>query len=223
MTTVIVHGAGSNGAAAARLLGAGTGAVLVEDRSGEIECVIDVLRSTLAELDDCTRIIGVSLGAHAVARWASAERIPVPPLVCVLPAWTGNPGPTAEITAASARAVSEVGITTLLERLATEERHPDVVGLLECAWADYSDAELALCLERASTGRAPTTEELAAIPGHVTVIGWCGDAFHPDDVARTWARHLRRSTIAIAARPEIRLMRAALATCAVARPAPRVR
>ena len=197
--------------------------MLIEDRSGDIECVIDLLRSTLEERDDCTEVVGVSLGAHALARWASTARPPLPGLVCVLPAWTGDAGGTAQITAASARAVDEVGIPALLERLSSEERYPDVVGLLESAWAEYGDAELNRCLVRASTGRAPTAEELAEIPGAVTIVGWSGDAFHPEGVAREWSRHLRQSTIAIAARPEIRLMRQALATCGVFRPAPRAR
>lgn len=220
MTTVIVHGAGSTGAAAARLLGARTDAVLLEDRSGEIEGVIDLLHSTLSQRDDCTEVVGISLGAHAVARWASSAPPPLPRLVCVLPAWTGNPGTTAEFTAASAIDIAEVGAAALLRRLASEQRYPDIVDLLDSAWSDYSDTQLALCLQRASRGCAPTAEELASIPGDVTVVGWSGDAFHPDGIAREWARHLRRSTIAIAARPEIRLMRQALATCRVVRPAP---
>jgi hypothetical protein len=223
VTTVIVHGAGSTGAAAARLVGARADAVLVEDRSGDIERVIDLLRTTLEERDDCTEVVGVSLGAHALARWASTATPPLPRLICVLPAWTGDPGHTADATAASARSVGDVGITALLERLFAENQYSDVVGLLDSAWAAYTDAELTRCLERASTSRAPTAEELGAIRSHVTVVGWSGDVFHPDRVTREWARNLRRSNVAVAARPEIRLVQQALATCGALRPAPPTR
>jgi hypothetical protein len=43
-------------------------------------------------------------------------------------------------------------------------------------------------------------------------VGWHGDALHPAAVANEWAQHLRWPTIAMAARPEIRLIRQALAT-----------
>lgn len=213
MTTVVVHGAGSTGTAAARLLGAGPEALLLEDRSGDVEAIIDLIGATMRDRSDITALVGISLGAHAVARWASVEQSALPALTCVLPAWTGEAGASAEATAAAARRVADEGIDPLLQRLRHDALYPDVVELLDLAWSDYADAPLAEALERASTGRGPTPEELAAIPAPVAVIGWSGDAFHPEDVARIWARHLRRPTIAIAARPEIRLLRQALATC----------
>ena len=213
MTTVIVHGAGSTGGAAAALLGAGDDAVLIEDRSGDIDAVIASVEATLAGQPDCTSLVGVSLGAHAVARWASTARRPLPPLVCVLPAWTGPPGPTAGATATAARQIAADGATAVLDRLTAEGRYPDVVRLLRVAWRDYSNDALSAGLARASTGRGPTQAELASIPVPVAVVGWRGDALHPAAVALEWARHLRWPTIAMAARPEIRLIRKALRTC----------
>ena len=212
MTTVLVHGAGSTGGAAAALLGAGADAVLIEDRSGDVDAVIASVEATLANHPGCTSLVGVSLGAHAVARWASTTHRPLPRIVCVLPAWTGPPGPTAGATAIAAQQIAADGAAAVLNRLTAEGRYPDVVQLLRVAWRDYSDDALSAVLTRASTGRGPTPAELASIPVPVAVVGWRGDALHPAAVAHEWARHLRWPTIALAARPEIRLIRQALAT-----------
>jgi len=212
VTTVIVHGAGSTGGAAATLLGAGADAVLIEDRSGDVDAVIASLEATLAGHPDCSVLVGISLGAHAVARWASTSRRPLPRLVCVLPAWTGPPGATAGATALAAQQIAADGATAVLDRLTAEGRYPDVVQLLRVAWRDYSDDALSAGLTRASTGRGPTPAELASISVPVAIVGWRGDALHPAAVTHEWARYLRWPTIALAARPEIRLIRQALAT-----------
>jgi pimeloyl-ACP methyl ester carboxylesterase len=193
-------------------LGAGADAVLIEDRSGDIDAVIASIDATLAGQPDCTSLVGISLGAHAVARWASMARRPPTRLVCVLPAWTGPPGPTAGATAIAARQIAVDGATAVLDRLTAEGRYPDVVQLLRVAWRDYADDALSASLSRASTGRGPTPAELASIPVPVALVGWRGDALHPAAVTNEWARHLRWPTIAMAARPEIRLIRQALAT-----------
>lgn len=217
VTTVVVHGAGSTGAAAvallgSSLLGADEDTVLIEDRTGDVEQVIAALDDTMARQPHCTSIVGVSLGAHAVARWASGAGGSVPTLVCVLPAWIGEPSQSAQVTAAAGRGIAAAGIDASLQALAHEGSHPDIVDLLRISWPVYSDESLAASLARASRGRGPTESELAAIRGPVAVVGWGQDAFHPDAVAREWARHLPRSVIALAARPEIRLLQRALAT-----------
>ena len=212
VTTVVVHGAGSTGAAAGALLGLGTDAVFVEDRSGDVEQVMTALDDTIARQPGCTHLVGISLGAHAVARWASSATTPVPRLVLVLPAWIGAPADTAQATAAAGRNVAAAGITTILTQLAHDGERPDVVQLLQLSWPEYSDDELSRCLARASSGRGPTPAELAAIAAPVSLVGWQGDAFHPESAIHAWARHLRRPAVVMAARPEIRLLRQALAT-----------
>ena len=212
VTTVVVHGAGSTGAAAGALLGLGSDADYVEDRSGDVEQVMASLDDTIARQPGCTHLVGISLGAHAVARWASSATKPVPRLVLVLPAWLGAPAATAQATAAAGRSVAVDGITAILEQLAHEGSHPDVVRLLQLSWPEYSDDELSRCLARASSGSGPTPADLAAIAAPMTVVGWRGDAFHPESAVHAWARHLRRPAVVMAARPEIRLLRQALAT-----------
>lgn len=212
VTTLLVHGAGSTGAAAAELLGLGSDIVLVEDRSGDVDQVILQLEAAWASNPDCTALIGVSLGAHAVARWAASTSHPLPRIACVLPAWTGSPTSAADATAGAARDVAQEGSAAILGRLQRESPHSDVVRLLQLAWPSYSDDQLAHSLTRASRGRGPYPEELAAISAPVAVISWRGDAFHPDDVAHEWARHLRRPTLALAARPDVHLLQRALST-----------
>ena len=218
VTTVIVHGAGSTGAAAASLVGARPEAVLLEDRTGDVQRVAESIEATLASREDCTSLVGVSLGAHAVALWASRTRLPLPHLACVLPAWMGQPAAAAAATAASARAIAVDGATGLLTRLAAQAAHDDVIDLLRLAWSDYDDATLVKCLLRASEGRGPSANDLASIPAPVTVVGWRGDDLHPASLALEWASHLQRPIIVMAARPEIRLLQRALATAPGMRP-----
>ena len=212
VTTLLVHGAGSTGAAAAELLGLGSDTVLVEDRTGDVEQVIAALETALARHADCTALVGVSLGAHAVARWAGAHPYPLPRIALVLPAWTGDPSAAADATARAGRDVARDGSAAILASLERESPHSDVVRLLQLAWPAYSTEDLARSLTCASQGRGPHPWELAAISVPVAVIGWRGDAFHPDAVAHQWARHLRHSTLALAARPETRLLQRALST-----------
>jgi len=217
VTTVIVHGAGSTGAAARALLGALPATVCVEDRSGEIEHIVDRLHETLLAHPDCTEVVGISLGAHAVARWAATRTRALPRIRLVLPAWLGPPGTASTATLLAAHSIASEGIVATLLRLRSDGAHPDIAALLDRAWIEYADDELARCLHAASTGMGPTAEQLAAIRGPVSVLGWMGDAFHPASVAWDWASHLRWPTIALGARPEIRLLRQALATTRGAR------
>lgn len=212
VTTLVVHGAGSTGQAAAVLVAAAPEAWLLEDRSGDIEILIARIEEYVTSHRDCTTLVGVSLGAHAVARWASGTALPVPRLVCVLPAWTDAPALTASATAASAREIAERGIPDALRTLFEHGTHDDIVELLRLSWADYESGELAECLLRASASRGPTRDELSAITAHVCVIGWLDDDLHPASVAHEWVRHLRHGTIAMAMRPQINLIRQALRT-----------
>lgn len=217
VTAVIVHGAGSTGAAARVLLGAPRSSVCVEDRTGDIERVIAALDDALLAHPNCTALVGVSLGAHAVARWAATTSRAIPRICLVLPAWMGAPGASSTATMGAAQAIAAEGIPTTLRRLREDGAHPDVVDLLALAWGEYSDDELARCLLAASTGRGPTSDELARLVRPVAVVGWSKDAFHPESVARDWSSHLPLPSLAVGARPEIRLLRQALASTGAVR------
>lgn len=214
VTVIVIHGAGSSGRAAEALLGPRADMEYVEDRTGSVEHVAEAVDAAFARASACAAIVGISLGAHALARWAShqAPQSALPRLVFVLPAWTGQPGRAAAVTAAASDEVQRLGSADLLARLAADSRHPDVVELLGIAWSDYSDEALIECLRTASEGHGPTDTELSAIDAPSVIVGWHGDDFHPAQVTRQWSQHLRHSTVAMAARPEVRLLRAALAT-----------
>lgn len=200
---IVCHGAGSS-AAAARLLvppdSLGAQEVAYpEDRTGDVEEVMRVLDAWDRGLDEGTErvVAGISLGAHAAARWAArrprgrGERLT---LVLALPAWTGPPGPAADATRASARQVRQLGIAGVLDSLAASdqgERAP-ILDLLALAWSSYDEDELARALERAAVGWGPTAADLRSLACPASVATWEADPFHPRDVGRAWAQALPR-------------------------------
>lgn len=214
---VIAHGAGSSGRAARRLLGLeGTPSVVtVEDRSGDVDRVAGLIDDTVGRIVDCTTVIGVSLGAHALIRWAAAGPRGVD-LVCVLPAWTGDPGSASVPTAIAATQISSRGMDEVLRR--STDHSPDIAALLALAWADYTPDRLAECLTAASVSPGPTPAHLMAVSDPVSIVGWYGDDFHPVQTAVSWSRLLPQARIAMAARPQTALLRRALGS--VQRPTP---
>ena len=224
MTTVIVHGAGSTTTTACALLGIAPSpdVVPIEDRSGDVDSVVDLIDSSVGKDPSDLVLVGVSLGAHAIARWAAERartgRPPVQALICVLPAWVGAPSNAAAATAASARAIAAHGITRTLRDVETRQGTSDVLSLLHLAWADYSDEGLAAALHTASQGKAPDLDDLTVIREPLAVVGWHADPLHPADIARVWAKAAPRATCAMAARPDTRLLRAALRTARGADP-----
>lgn len=220
MTVVLAHGAGSSGSAARTLLGLESrhDVVAVEDRTGSVAAVCDLIDTAARAAGHVSQVIGVSLGAHAAIRWATGRR-DAPRLVCVLPAWTGSPLGESAPTAAAARQIGEHGIAHVLASLRASAPYDGIVDLLSIAWAQYADDELRACLATAARGSGPTRDELAGVTAGSSVVGWYGDAFHPDATARQWARCLPVSRIAMAATPRIHLLRHALATSILPAPA----
>lgn len=209
VTMVIAHGAGSTGRAARRLLGLedAQGVVTVEDRSGDVDRVADLIDDTVGGIVDCTTVIGVSLGAHALMRWAAAAPRGVD-LVCVLPAWTDVPGRASEPTAIAANQIATTGMDEVLRR--ATDHSPDIAALLALAWADYTTERLAACLATASVSPGPTPEQLTTVSDPVSIVGWYGDDFHPVETALSWSRLLPHARLAMAARPQAALLRRAL-------------
>jgi hypothetical protein len=207
VTIVVLHGAGSTGLAARRLLGLTDqrDVITVEDRTGDVGDIVHRLESAVTSIEHCTEIIGVSLGAHALITWASG-RVDCPPLTCVLPAWTGAPSSGAAATARAAADIARSGIHGVVASLPADPSLSDVAALVRVAWADYSDDELQSCLTTASRGHGPSERQLGSVAGGVRVLGWYGDAFHPPAVAVTWSRLIPHARIAMAARPSIRLL-----------------
>lgn len=212
VSTVVVHGAGSTGAAARRLLGLlSPDVIALEDRTGDVEAICAHLDRAASAASPCTHVIGVSLGAHAAVRWAARQSEP-PAITCVLPAWTDDSGAhnAAYLTAASAQQIRRLGIDGVVRELTTRSPAPDIAALVSLAWSEYAVDELITCLETAARQRGPTPQELRSLRGPVSIVGWHHDDVHPAEVARTWSRLVPRARLAMAARPNVALLRQAL-------------
>lgn len=213
MTILLVHGAGSSADAARALLGpllGGLACVALEDRTGDLEAVADGLDRLARRSEDVTHIVGVSLGAHAVAHWASRSPTDGVRLVMMLPAWTGAPDAAAGLTRLAAADVRARGIVGSLTRIREASDAVDVTALLEIAWSEYADAELVAALETAAVTSAPDADALVRLAAGSIVIGWEGDPLHPAGTARHWGRLIPRARVAVAARPSVGLLRAAI-------------
>ena len=213
MPIVLAHGAGSTGRAARHLLGMDErhDVIALEDRTGDVERMVDAIEQAVRTHPDCVEVIGISLGAHAAARWASGRDLAVR-LTFVLPAWTGAPTSAAQATASSASEIGDRGIAETLARLEEQSPGDDIVSLLSMAWSSYSDGQLQTCLEQASRGRAPTMSELRRIQAPVRVVGWYGDMFHPHATALEWTHHIRRARVAMGVRPRVAILQQTLAS-----------
>lgn len=216
MTTLVLHGAGSTGDAARRLLGLGKreDVIALENRSGDIDDYRAQLDTAVRDTATPSEIIGVSLGAHAVVRWAAgADPVTGWPgirLTLVLPAWTGSTGNGGWATRLAAEQVFAIGADAALAAMRATDEAPDLVDLIEMAWAVYSEDELRTCLRTAGLGSGPSADELGAVPNPVRIIGWYADAFHPADVAIDWSRCIPHARLGMAARPSVDLLQAAL-------------
>jgi hypothetical protein len=104
---LLAHGAGSSPDVVLRLLAGAlpVGAVpLAIDARGPVDDLVGRLHAAALG----RRVVlaaGISLGAHAVARWALAGGA-AQELLLVMPAWTGVPGAVAALTTVSAEAVA---------------------------------------------------------------------------------------------------------------------
>jgi pimeloyl-ACP methyl ester carboxylesterase len=195
---VLAHGCGSTGDFVARALGgplreAGWSIETVEDRTGRIdavaEAVADAVRTSGAEL-----VAGVSLGAHAVARWAAhdpAVSARLEGLLLLLPAWTGPPGPVAALSLDAAGRVERLGVPAALRTMDDGSWVSEELGR---AWPAYGK-DLVPALRATALSPGPTLEELSRIRVPVGVVSLVGDPFHPVEVAREWATALPHAAV----------------------------
>ena len=139
---------------------------------------------------------GISLGAHAVALWASRAQSQQP-LVLALPAWTGPPNHVAAMTTQTADQLQEKGIAAYLDDLsgATTANHVWILDALQRSWGTADAQRLIRQLRTAGQSMAPTHGDLARVVQPTLVIGLTDDPMHPLDVARAWAQSLPRSEL----------------------------
>lgn len=205
---VLAHGAGSDAdflrrAFPAAALGVDE-VVALEDRTGDPVTVAGALEDAVRGVEethpDAEVVVGgVSLGAHAAARWCAGRdgRLPAA-LVLALPAWTGVPGPVGAATCAAARHVAERGIAAALADLAADPALAGdwVLAELARAWPGYGDDVLPVALERAGHSEGPGLERLRLLRVPAAVVALADDPLHPTSVAEEWVGVLPHAALA---------------------------
>ena len=213
VTILLAHGAGSSGAAARALLGStldGHRVITVEDRSGDVEDVAARIAAASRTTPQVTHVIGISLGAHAVARWAVAQPHRECLSVCILPAWTGPPDSTAALTSMAAREIKTLGIPDTLRRIREASPAMDITRVLQMGWDSYTSDSLATAMQAASASRSIDALDLVHLQGPMSVVGWLGDPLHPAATALRWSAAAPRTRLAMAAYPNVKLLQQAV-------------
>ena len=200
----MLHGAGSDGAFitaafAAPLARAGYRLIALEDRTGDPELMAARLRTLLTRRTDIAIVGGVSVGAHAAARWAAHDDRSgrLDGLLFVMPAWTGSDRVTATMTRAAAATLEQTGVHNELVRLRQDKElaRDWVMDELSRAWPLQADT-LADSLLRTAQSRGPYVSELARITSPVGLVALDDDPLHPASVAVAWTRQLKHATLA---------------------------
>jgi pimeloyl-ACP methyl ester carboxylesterase len=167
---------------------------------------------------------GVSLGAHAAARWAARRPGATDGLLLVMPAWTGAPDGVAAVSASTADELEASGVDavlTRLRRLATGAGSAAwVLTELERAWRHRGKAALVAELRGVAASPGPTEAELARIDIPAGLVALAGDPLHPEAVARRWASALPRASLETVHHTTVAADRAALGTAALRALAP---
>lgn len=135
-------------------------------------------------------IIGLSVGAHAAALWASDNPRPHTRMLLAMPAWTGPPGPVAATTAVAAQRIEDIGLREELAQLTEQYADDWVTAELVRAWSETNPAQLVATLRATARSAAPTVDQLRGITCPTLVLGLHDDPMHPWAVARQWAENI---------------------------------
>jgi hypothetical protein len=225
---VVLHGAGSTGAVAATLLpttALEVAEVVAPDLPGGAGAAASALARCLAEQRDRGRRVrwvgGISLGAHAAARWAGAhpdDAAELDGLLLVMPAWTGPRGH---------RLAHRGGRARRRRPRPGRGAHPvarrrlPARGLgaraLEAGWSAYVDDDaLVVALRAASASPGPALHDLAAVTCPCGVVALGDDPLHPEAVAREWTTALPHAQLEVIERRDPSAGRGGLGVAAVA-------
>ena len=143
---------------------------------------------------------GVSLGAHAAARYCAttgwAGR-----LYAVMPAWMGHPESVAALTRTTARRIDASSVSEVLADISAQATaHDWILDELRTAWTAMTDAQVAHALRVAAEQPAPDYAELETITASARVVALADDPTHPEHVARAWAAAIMDATLAVVPR-----------------------
>lgn len=196
---MLAHGSGSCADFVRRAFGPalaedGIRLVAVEDRSGDVDAVRDLLLRT-ARAEGADLLGGISLGEHA-AVGAALELPGLAGLLLALPAWTGPPGAVAALSGLAADEIVAQGLTAALSRIAGGSW---VGEELAAAWPGYGEASLVAALRRTARSAGPTLAELATVDVPAGLVAFATDPFHPVATAREWADALPHAALTVLA------------------------
>ena len=203
--TVLAHGAGSSADFALRVFAALPGRLVAYDLRGhgastpirdESLLSLDAHVADLSAVADAVSaraVAGLSLGGHAVARWAAGRELDA--VVIGMPGWLGPPDAVAAANARQAAELAEVGTEAVLRRI---RRHAPgwVAEELESSWRRHDPVALQAALRALARSPAPGVDTLRTVRAPTAVVALTGDPLHPADVARLWARALPRAAYA---------------------------
>lgn len=157
-------------------------------RGGNAVEIAAQLRQVVAECEAGPLvIIGVSIGAHAAAFWASSTRRTDTRLLLALPAWTGAASQVAAMTGVAAQRIAGHGLARELQTLSEAFGDDWVVNELVRAWGAADRDTLVATLRETAGSPAPTPDQLGRITMPTLVLGLFDDPMHPWSVAREWA------------------------------------
>ncbi len=215
-TALLVPGSASTGDFVRRafrgLLAGVAEAVTVGEGTGDPVALADEIGREVDSREGTDRavtvVVGVSVGAHAVAGWAASRAGQSAAgdllLVCAMPAWIGEPDATAALTASAADLIAAAGISSEVARLQSEYPDDWVVAELTRAWTALGPTAVLASLRATAASAAPRHTDLHRIRQRAAVVALSDDPFHPAEVARQWVDAIPNAVLVHVGRMEPR-------------------
>lgn len=135
---------------------------------------------------------GISLGAHATARWAMTcprDAAALSGLLLAAPGWVGPPDAVAAANATQADELAAIGVAAAVARV-REGAPPWLADEVAEWWPAHDVDSLVTVLRALATTDGPRETELAAVTVPCGIAGLQDDPLHPVEVARRWAAAL---------------------------------